>query len=87
MVSVQRLILQWACLALLPVMCARDLKVLLLFCSSVTCRSPGHSLRSDLPSVPAPLGPEEITLPHSNPIPASQVELAKPWIEVRLNTL
>ena len=45
-------------------------------------RSPGH-IRSALPSVPAPLGPEEITLPHSSPIPAAQVELAKPWIEVR----
>ncbi|XP_068726656.1 mitogen-activated protein kinase kinase kinase 1-like [Montipora capricornis] len=47
-----------------------------------TERSPSHALRSDLPSVPAPLGPEEITLPHSDPVPASQVELAKPWIEV-----
>lgn len=44
-------------------------------------RTPDHSLHSELPSVPAPLGPEEITLPHSNPIPAAQVELAKPWIE------
>jgi len=40
-------------------------------------------LQSDLPSVPGPLGPEEITLPYSDPIPPSQVELAKPWIEVK----
>lgn len=30
----------------------------------------------------APLGPEEVTLPHSDPVPAAQMELAKPWIEV-----
>jgi len=32
--------------------------------------------------VAAPLGPEEVTLPHSDPVPAAQMELAKPWIEV-----
>ena len=50
-----------------------------LFCFA---RSPSRSIRSELPRVAAPLGPEEVTLPHSDPVPAAQVELAKPWIEV-----
>ncbi|XP_067027287.1 mitogen-activated protein kinase kinase kinase 1-like isoform X1 [Acropora muricata] len=49
--------------------------------SSAAYRTQSHRLPPDLPSVPAPLGPEEITLPHSDPVPASQVEIAKPWIE------
>jgi len=46
-----------------------------------TERSPSRSIRSELPRVAAPLGPEEVTLPHSDPVPAAQMELAKPWIE------
>ncbi|RMX49549.1 hypothetical protein pdam_00017438 [Pocillopora damicornis] len=57
------------------------MEILLTVTIFVFTRSPDHSIRSELPSVPAPLGPEEITLPHSNPVPAAQVELAKPWIE------
>ena len=45
-------------------------------------RSSSRSIRSELPRVAVPLGPEEVTLPHSDPVPAAQVELAKPWIEV-----
>ena len=43
-------------------------------------------MQSELPRVAAPLGPEEVTLPHSEPVPAAQVELAKPWIEVCVET-
>ncbi|XP_020605273.1 mitogen-activated protein kinase kinase kinase 1-like [Orbicella faveolata] len=35
-----------------------------------TERSPSRSIRSELPRVAAPLGPEEVTLPHSDPVPA-----------------
>ncbi|KAL9951014.1 hypothetical protein ACROYT_G043600 [Oculina patagonica] len=46
-----------------------------------TERSLNHSVRSEFPSVAVPLGTEEVTLPHSDPVPAAQVEVAKPWIE------
>ena len=58
----------------------------LIFCHWLFyCRSSGRSLQSDLPSVPGPFDPEEITLPHSDPIPPSQVELTKPSIEVQIS--
>ncbi|XP_020909924.2 mitogen-activated protein kinase kinase kinase 1 [Exaiptasia diaphana] len=46
--------------------------------------SPLSPNRTVSPNVPTPLGPEEvITLPHSEPIPSQQIELARPWIQVR----
>ena len=54
-----------------------------LFCF---IRSLSHSVRTELPSVAVPLATEEVTLPHSDPVPAAQVELAKPWIEVHIKT-
>lgn len=57
------------------------------FQTIIFVRSPSHSIRSELPSVAVPLGTEEVTLPHSDPVPAAQVELAKPWIEVHIKSV
>lgn len=64
------------------------LKLIVILCFQLICcgRSPSRSIQSELPRVAAPLGPEEVTLPHSDPVPAAQVELAKPWIEVCVET-
>ena len=48
----------------------------------VSDKSPSRSTRTVSPNVPCPLEHGEITLPHSDPIPREQVELARPWVEV-----
>ncbi|XP_032232180.2 mitogen-activated protein kinase kinase kinase 1 isoform X2 [Nematostella vectensis] len=50
---------------------------------SLSDRSPtGPKFLPCAPDVPNPLEPGEvITLPHSNPIPTGQVDLARPWVQ------